>query len=211
MSDEAAIIRTYRVWKTVHQLVSDRGYEMAQSELEMTLEQFRAQYCSSGGIDKVALQFYASAPPDSANTNGQIYVAFCKNAAVTIKDMRDFVQTLNDQAHKVGILIYEKNMTPSANKIVQGVQNQFQIDTFQEQDLIINITHHELVPRHILMTPTEKKELLARYKLKETQLPRIQMADPVARYYGLRRGQVVKIIRRSETSGRYSSYRICAG
>lgn len=209
MSDERGIIRTYRVWKTVHQLVHDRGYEMAQEELEISLEQFRTQYCAAGNIDKVAMQFYAKAPPES--TMGQIYVAFCKNAAVGIKDMRDFVQTLSEQGHKVGILIYEKSMTPSANKIVQGVQGQFQIDTFQESDLVVNITHHELVPRHIIMKAEEKKELLAKYKLKETQLPRIQMADPVARYYGLRRGQVVKIIRRSETSGRYSSYRICAG
>jgi len=123
--------------------------------------------------------------------------------------MKAFVHTLDDQKFGAGILIYTTTLTTQASKIINEISSQFRIEAFPESELLINITHHELVPRHIVMTNEEKKELLARYRLKETQLPRIQIADPVARYYGLRRGQVVKIIRKSETAGRYASYRIC--
>ena len=123
--------------------------------------------------------------------------------------MKQFVHTLDNQKFGAGILIYQQSLTSQAAKIMTTIAGQFRIEAFPESELMVNITHHELVPQHIIMTADEKKELLVRYRLKETQLPRIQPADPVARYYGLRRGQVVKIIRKSETAGRYASYRIC--
>jgi DNA-directed RNA polymerases I, II, and III subunit RPABC1 len=64
------------------------------------------------------------------------------------------------------------------------------MEHFTEAELMFNVTEHELVPKHVLLTPEEKQELLTRYKLKENQLPRMQMGDPVARYFGLKRGQV---------------------
>lgn len=65
------------------------------------------------------------------------------------------------------------------------------------------------MPRHEVLSDDEKRQLLGRYKVRDVQLPRIQYKDPIARFLGLQRGQVVRIIRDSETAGRYVTYRVC--
>ena len=67
------------------------------------------------------------------------------------------------------------------------------LEFFNESELEINITEHELYREHTLLTPKEKEELLANYKLTEAQLMRISVDDPVARYFGFKRGQVLLI------------------
>ena len=101
-----------------------------------------------------------------------------------------------------------QGMTPSAKQSLVDMAPKYILEHFLESELLINLTDHELVPEHVVMTPEEKRELLLKYKLKDNQLMRIQAGDPVARYYGLKRGQVIKIIRPSETAGRYISYRL---
>ena len=139
---------------------------------------------------------------------GTIWVEFSTEAAIGVKQMRVFGHHVRHHNFHSGILITQLPMTTAALKVIPAVLPNI-IETFQESDLLVNITHHELVPKHVLLSPEEKKTLLERYRLKETQLPRIQTGDPVAKYLGLRRGQVVKIIRKSETAGRYASYRWC--
>ncbi len=46
------------------------------------------------------------------------------------------------------------------------------------------------MPRHELLSAEDKAELLEQYHLKEEQLPRIKSSDPVAKYYGLVKGNV---------------------
>ncbi|KDE09397.1 DNA-directed RNA polymerase I, II, and III subunit RPABC1 [Microbotryum lychnidis-dioicae p1A1 Lamole] len=206
MSDEheRETARLYRVSRTIHELVRDRGFEIGDEEITMSLNQFKGQY--GAAVDKAKLNFTAALASDPSI---KIYVFYADEPSVGIKTMRKFIGILEEQAIGKGIIIYKTNMTPSANKVISAMVSQFTIEAFQESELLVNITHHTLVPKHEVLSTEEKKELLLKYRLKDTQLPRIQLSDPVSRYYGLRRGQVVKITRPSETAGRYVSYRLC--
>jgi len=106
------------------------------------------------------------------------------------------------------IIVVQSAMTPSARSALDDLAPKYILEQFMEQELLVNITEHQLVPDHEVLSDAEKKELLSRYHLKDHQLPRIQSNDPVARYYGLKRGQVVKIVRKSETAGRYVTFRM---
>ncbi|PHH79275.1 hypothetical protein CDD80_5270 [Ophiocordyceps camponoti-rufipedis] len=149
------------------------------------------------------------ANPDPVPDCGPVWVEFLTDKQFGVGQIRQFAKYIISNHYKRGIMVTHAALSPAARKSLASVEGMAKIECFLEDDLLVNITHHELVPRHVLLSRDEKTALLKRYRLKETQLPRILAKDPVARYLGLRRGQVVKIIRASETAGRYASYRLC--
>lgn len=146
--------------------------------------------------------------PNPTSLAGNILVSFSKEPTIGVKHTRAFAHLLDKDSIQNGIFITIGHAPPTALRAFDPlIERGIRAEHFQEQDLLVNITKHELVPKHVLLSDEEKKVLLDRYRLKETQLPRIQSNDPVARYLGVKKGQVLKIIRKSETAGRYASYR----
>ena len=89
-------------------------------------------------------------------------------------------------------------------------KNNIYVQMFDINKLLYNVTEHTLVPKHEIISTEEKEDLMSKYNLEtEDQLPLIKKNDPVAKYHGMRVGNVCKITTHSETHGVYTKYRLC--
>ena len=72
----------------------------------------------------------------------------------------------------------------------------------------IEITKHNLVPKHFLLKEEEAKKVLSKYNISFSQLPRISRKDPAILSLGAQPKDVVKIERKSATAGMAVYYRV---
>jgi DNA-directed RNA polymerase subunit H len=72
----------------------------------------------------------------------------------------------------------------------------------------LDVTKHILVPKHEIISESEKEELLKKYGITLRQLPRILLNDPAIKHLNPKVGDVVRIIRKSPTAGEVEYYRV---
>jgi len=198
--------RLFRVRKTTLKMLSQRGYNVDQTVMDQTTSAFGEQYGREP--DRKALQMLLEKTDDPMD---QIMVFFPEDDKVGVKPIKEHTDQMSQLGTNRALMIVKHDVTPFARSAIAVLQTQQKVtlEVWRESDLLVDITEHELVPTHEVLDDSAKRELLARYRLKPGQLPRIQVKDPVARYYGMSKGQVCKITRDSETAGRYITYRIC--
>jgi len=202
------VTKLWRVRKTVHQMLHDRGYQVADKFLEERKEDFEKAWKQvqqdAGARERFIILVHKKNFPDQ-----QLIVFFPEeNKRVGVKPIRILAEKMDEKKIREAILVVRQPLTPLARTAITEAMSKMRIEVFHENELIVNITRHELVPKYLPLTAEEQKQLLSRYKMKPSQLPRIQLSDPVARYFGMKRDEVVKIIRPSETAGRYVTYRL---
>ena len=90
------------------------------------------------------------------------------------------------------------------------LSNKIFVQFFWIDSLQIKIIDHDFVPDHRIISEIEKQQLLVTYNLTNySQLPLVLHTDPIAKFYGMRIGDVCEITRSSETAGQYVCYRYC--
>lgn len=97
---------------------------------------------------------------------GTIYVEFMQDNSMGIKEIKRFATYVATNSFKAGIMVTVGTLSPQARKGISATSALTTLECFLLDDLLVNITHHDLVPTHVVLSREEKIALLKRYRLK---------------------------------------------
>lgn len=72
----------------------------------------------------------------------------------------------------------------------------------------VDISKHDLVPKHILLSKEEAQKILQKYNINPNQLPSISKKDPMLVGLDAKPGDIIRIIRKSETAKEFEFFRL---
>ncbi len=187
--------RLFKVRKTALEMIHDRGINIPL-ELNITFEQFKVQY------DENNIDIYVN----DVEKNKKVYIHFYYGKSFSKNNLKDLMTKIIEKYQDdniMVILILKEKENAMVTKELQK-PNYKNVEIFLQENLVFNITHHVLVPKHSVLTVDEENEL----RFNKNDLPRILKTDPVAKYYGMKSGQICKIERVSNVSGFTYYYRL---
>ena len=123
--NERHVRRLWRTFRTVKEMVRDRGYFITQEEIELSLEDFKAKYCDGMGRPQRKMMSFQANPTEEAISKfpdmGSLWVEFCDEPSVGVKTMKNFVIHIQEKNYQTGIFVYQTSFTPSAMNLVPSI------------------------------------------------------------------------------------------
>ena len=117
-----------------------------------------------------------------------------------IRELRDKV---NEEEATGGLVVGDGKYTYSARSSAPEMRIELIPPTLPTFDIF----EHDLVPLHEVVSQEERKELSEKYHAEPFQFPWIKSVDPISIILGAKPGDVVRITQKSETAGKYETYR----
>ncbi|KAH8611165.1 RNA polymerase Rpb5 N terminal domain [Trypanosoma vivax] len=200
--------RMFRVMRTVGEMMRDRKYNIACNVIPESVEQFREWYTDQHSNAILRERMTVPCERVCGPQRSRAMVFFSQGLGM--EAVKQYIMTANSDNCDRLIIVTSGKVNATVKRHVDDVNRTgvaLKIQLFDEDDLVVNITHHELVPKHTQLEEEEEKEMLQSHSLEKSMLPRILSTDPVAAYLGLERGRVVRIERKSMSAGFYVTYR----
>lgn len=138
-----------------------------------------------------------------------------KKTSKTVEELDVFKEFVLEHRKYTNYIVVFEELTTADNKLLvtfDKILNKIDglLSVFMFSDLHFNPTRHHLVDKHTKLNKDEIKDLMTLYNIKsKTQLPIILKSDPIARWLGIRPGDIVKIDRYNPNSGLTYYYRAC--
>lgn len=192
----------WRVRKTTLEMLEDRGFVISDNDKNLQYEDF-VNKLEENAIDIVAN--YRNSDVKMAYVSFVLEgKSFSKKDLVNLKSMIDEEYSTKDMT--IIVIVQDKPTPQIAKELLNDEYKNYEV--FLMKNLMFNITHHEIVPRHVLLSEEEAEKVMDIFQAKKVQLPRLLTTDPVAKYYGMKVGDVCKIIRQSPMTGESFYYRV---
>ena len=183
-------------------MIQDRGFKVSDEDLMMTYQDF-SNRLEENQINIIALH-------QSSNLKGIYVHHILETKTFSKKDLLNLKLFMDENyptKEMTVIIITQDKPTPQIAK--ELLNDEFKLyEVFLTKMLMFNITHHELVPKHVILTEEEAKKVIDDFDATKSQLPKLLPTDPVAKYYGMKTGTVCKIVRNSQMTGESIYYRI---
>lgn len=132
---------------------------------------------------------------------------------VGIRTIRLLLACMEEGQYQAALCVFVSQPTPFAKRELVALQQETPsrwVELFYTSELRIDITQHQLVPRHVQLSTQEAEAVLKQYKASHQHIPKILLTDPMARYLGLREGEMVRVERKMGNQGQLPMYRIAA-
>ena len=210
----------FEIKKTLLEMIRDRGYDISEESniLYMDDNSFTTYYKSL--LDKCkekqkisnleSFLLFSSNTYYSVNKTDLkiLKIGFLElkanKAKINSDQISELISTLKIQPKNSKkeycdelILIINNEIVTLAKKQLDDLTS-VNTSTFFDKELFYNPTNHIDCPQFYLLTETEKTDLIRNLKCKLSDFLIIKHSDPVIKYYGWKRGQIVKIIRDDE-------------
>lgn len=112
----------------------------------------------------------------------------------------EFINTYKDE-NKIIIV------SGIGSKALQSILNMNEkTEIFLEKDMLLDFGSHDLFVPYERLTPEQQAEVLLKYNTKKKNLPKRGYNNLDVRYYNLKLGEIVRIVRPSEKSGTVNFY-----
>ncbi len=150
---------------------------------------------------KDAVGFLVEIPDEKQNA--LIWCIPGENTTIGVQYVNKLRKAMKELEVERGIIVTSGRYTQAARENARKKGIELLPKTFPAFDIF----EHVLVPKHEILSPKEREELLAKYRVKPYQLPKIRASDPAVKAIGAKPGDIVRIIRESPTAGTHIVYR----